>query len=230
MDELSLTLPQKLAIWIIPVVFAITLHEVAHGWIAKLCGDRTAEAQGRLSVNPLHHIDPVGTLLLPGLMLVFSNFVFGWAKPVPVNWGRLRKPRRDIALVAVAGPAANLLMIAFWIVAARLAIVLNMSNVSRPLLFMAAAGIFINAMLMVLNLLPLPPLDGGRIMSSLLPSRLSYKFDKLEPYGFLILLLLMVTNLLSMILGGPLSLVIGISMELAGVPPGVMHLLLKPAG
>lgn len=225
MDELSLL--QKISIWALPVIFAITLHEVAHGWIAKLLGDRTAEQQGRLTLNPLHHIDPVGTLLLPGLMLMFSGFVFGWAKPVPVNWGRLHNPKRDIGLVAIAGPGANLAMIILWIFVARIAILANLASVSRPLLFMAAAGIFINGMLMVLNLLPLPPLDGGRVMSCLLPSHLSYKFDKLEPYGFIILVILMVTNLLSMILGGPLNLVISTAIELAGIPPGVLHMLLS---
>ncbi|CAG0962875.1 hypothetical protein GPROT1_00942 [Gammaproteobacteria bacterium] len=226
MEELSLL--QKISIWALPVVFAITLHEVAHGWVAKLLGDRTAEQQGRLTLNPLYHIDPVGTLLLPGLMMLLpGGFIFGWAKPVPVNWGRLRNPRRDMGLVAIAGPMSNLAMIVLWILLSRLAIVMNLAFVSRPLLFMAAAGILINAMLMLLNLLPLPPLDGGRVMSSLLPSRLSYKYDKLEPYGLIILVVLMVTPILSMVLGGPLGLVIGLSMELAGIPPGVLHLLMK---
>lgn len=222
-----LNIVQKIAIFALPVLFAITLHEVAHGWVAKLLGDRTAESQGRLTLNPLHHIDPVGTLLLPGLMLLFSGFIFGWAKPVPVNWGRLRNPKRDIGLVAVAGPAANLAMIVLWILLARLAILANLAFMSRPLLFMAAAGIYINSMLMVINLLPLPPLDGGRVMSCLLPHRLSYKFDKLEPYGFMILILLMVTRILSMILDLPLSLVISISMDVAGIPTGVLRLLLS---
>jgi len=227
MEDLSLSLLQKISIWALPVVFAITLHEVAHGWVAKLLGDRTAEQQGRLTLNPLNHIDPVGTLLLPGLMLAFSGFIFGWAKPVPVSWGRLRHPKRDMGLVAMAGPAANLAMIILWILLARLAIVLKLGFVSRPLLFMAAAGIFINSMLMLLNLLPIPPLDGGRVMSSLLPSHLSYKYDKLEPYGLIILVLLMVTHALSMILGIPLNLVIGLSLELANIPPPVLSLLLN---
>jgi Zn-dependent protease len=229
MDQLSLL--QKVSIWILPVIFAITLHEVAHGWIAKLLGDRTAEAQGRLTLNPLNHIDPVGTLLVPGIMMLLpGGFIFGWAKPVPVNWGRLHNPKRDTGLVAIAGPAANLLMVVFWILLARLAIALNLVFLSRPLLFMAAAGIFINCMLMLLNLLPLPPLDGGRVMSSLLPSRLAYKFDKIEPYGFMILVLLMVTNALSMILGGPLNLMVSLSMELSGIPFGVLRLLLSSSG
>ncbi len=225
MEELSLL--QKISIWALPVVFAITLHEVAHGWVAKLLGDRTAEQQGRLSLNPLHHIDPVGTLLIPGLMLAFSGFVFGWAKPVPVSWGRLRNPRRDSGLVAIAGPAANFAMIVFWIVISRFAILLKLGMVSRPLLFMAAAGVFINTMLMLLNLLPIPPLDGGRVMSSLLPSHLSYKYDKLEPYGIIILVVLMVTHLLSMILGGPLNLIIKLSLDLGGIPPGILSMLLN---
>jgi Zn-dependent protease len=228
MEELSLL--QKISIWAIPVIFAITLHEVAHGWVAKLLGDRTAEAQGRLTLNPLSHIDPIGTLLIPGLMLLFSGFVFGWAKPVPVNWGRLHNPKRDIGLVAIAGPAANLAMIVFWILVSKLAIALNLAFASRPMLFMAAAGIFINAMLMVINLLPLPPLDGGRVMSCLLPSRLAYKFDKLEPYGFLILVVLMVTHLLGMILGLPLNVVLGVSLSLAGIPSGVLQMLLSSPG
>jgi Zn-dependent protease len=228
MEELSLL--QKIAIWVLPVVFAITLHEVAHGWVAKLLGDRTAEAQGRLTLNPLSHIDPVGTLLVPGVMLLLGGFIFGWARPVPVNWGRLHNPKRDTGLVAIAGPAANLAMIIFWILLARLAIALNLVFLSRPLLFMAAAGIYINSILMILNLLPLPPLDGGRVMSSLLPSQWAYKFDKLEPYGMIILVVLMVTHVLSMILGGPLGLVIDTSRSLAGIPPGVLYLLLSSPG
>lgn len=225
MDQLSIA--QKTVTWALPVLFAITLHEVGHGYVAKLLGDRTAEQQGRLTLNPISHIDPVGTLLLPGVMLLLSGFIFGWAKPVPINWGRLHHPKRDIGLVSLAGPGANLAMIVLWIVIARLALILGVGFVSRPLLFMAAAGIYINSVLMLLNLLPIPPLDGGRVLSSLLPSRWSYKFDKIEPYGFFILVLLMITHTLNAILTGPLNWMIGTSLDLARIPPGVLSMLLN---
>ncbi|MBS1211658.1 MAG: site-2 protease family protein [Proteobacteria bacterium] len=218
----ELTTVGRFAVWALPVLFAITLHEVAHGWVAKLLGDRTAERMGRLSLNPLRHIDPVGTLLVPGLLLVFSQFVFGWAKPVPVDWGKLRRPRRDVGLVAAAGPVANLLMTVLWILVAKLAILLNSGYVSRPMIFMAAAGIFINSALMLLNLLPIPPLDGGRILSSLLSPRWAMKFGAIEPYGFIILVLLIVTNALSMILSAPLNFMLGLALELGGIPPGIL--------
>lgn len=226
----ELTTVGRFAAWVLPVLFAITLHEVAHGWAAKLLGDRTAEQQGRLSLNPLKHIDPVGTLLVPGLLLVFSQFVFGWAKPVPVDWGRLKNPRRDVGLVAAAGPAANLLMTVLWILVAKLAIVINSGSVSRPMIFMAAAGIFINSALMLLNLLPLPPLDGGRILSSLLSPRMAMKFALIEPYGFIILVLMIVTNVLSMILSTPLNLMLGLALQLGGIPPGILFHLFGQTG
>ncbi|MGZ8217692.1 site-2 protease family protein [Methylomagnum sp.] len=221
----ELTTVGRFAIWALPVLFAITLHEVAHGWVAKLLGDKTAEKLGRLSLNPLRHVDPVGTVLLPGLMLVFTNFVFGWAKPVPVDWGKLRRPKRDVGLVAAAGPGSNLLMAVGWIAIARLAILLNFGLVSRPLLFMAAAGIYINIVLMLINLVPIPPLDGGRIMTSLLPPKMAQAFAKIEPYGFIILILLITTHALNAILGGPLSVMLGYSLETAGIPPGVLYQL-----
>lgn len=213
----ELTLVQRFAVWVLPVLFAITLHEVAHGWAAKMLGDRTAERMGRLSLNPIHHIDPIGTLLVPGLLMVLGGIIFGWAKPVPVDFGKLRHPRRDTVLVAVAGPAANLLMTLGWALITRLAHVIDTPFVTVPLSLMGVAGIVINLLLMLLNLLPIPPLDGGRIAAGLLPPRAADKFNKIEPYGFMILLLLMVTGGLSGILALPLQIMQQLMFGIAGL-------------
>ena len=203
MQELIATL----TIWALPVLFAITLHEAAHGYVARYFGDSTAERAGRISLNPLRHIDPVGTILVPGLILAMSSLVgagamlFGWAKPVPVNFGRLRKPKADMLWVAAAGPFANLLMAIGWALLFRLAFAAPDSAYALPLAKMADAGIQINAVLMFLNLVPLPPLDGGRIAVSLLPAGPAYKFAQIEPYGFPILLFLLFTGILGDILG-----------------------------
>ena len=203
MQELIATL----TIWALPVLFAITLHEAAHGYVARYFGDSTAERAGRISLSPLRHIDPVGTVLVPGLILAMSSLagagaiLFGWAKPVPVNFGRLRKPKADMLWVAAAGPFANLLMAIGWALLFKLAFAAPDSAYALPLAKMADAGIQINAVLMFLNLVPLPPLDGGRIAVSLLPAGPAYKFAQIEPYGFPILLLLLFTGILGDILG-----------------------------
>jgi len=192
------TLVQKIIIYSIPVIFAITVHEVAHGWVASKLGDQTARLMGRLTLNPLKHIDPVGTIIVPIVMLMFTPFLLGWAKPVPVDWRNLRRPRRDMAWVAVAGPAANLLMLLFWILFAKLVLLSGPGNSesAMPFIAMALAGIFINIILMVLNLIPVPPLDGSRIVSSLLPPRTAILYNRLEPYGLIIVLILLVTGVL----------------------------------
>jgi Zn-dependent protease len=183
---------QTIALAAIPVLFAITLHEAAHGYVARHFGDMTAYAQGRISLNPLRHIDPVGTILLPLLTLFVGGILFGWAKPVPVNFGALRHPKKDMLWVALAGPAANLVMALFWGAMIKVALIFPDSYFAEPLIGMAQFGVTINAILMVLNLLPLPPLDGGRVAISLLPHRQAFQLAKVEPYGMVILILLAV--------------------------------------
>ena len=223
-------LVQTVAIYAIPVLFAITLHEAAHGYVARHFGDMTAHAQGRISLNPLRHIDPVGTIVVPLLFLLFSPYLFGWAKPVPVNYSALRNPRSDMAWVAAAGPAANLLMAVLWAVVLRLGIgmtdraaawtelaqlhgsggmvsaaISQGSGAAEFVVGVAAAGVMVNLVLMLLNLLPIPPLDGGRVVTSLLPRRAAGRFAKLETWGVPLLVLLMLipvagSNILSLIL------------------------------
>ncbi|HET9122080.1 MAG TPA: site-2 protease family protein [Acidiferrobacteraceae bacterium] len=194
----SLTELQTLSVAVLPILFAVTVHEVAHGWVAKRLGDPTAQRLGRLTLNPLRHIDPVGTVAVPLLLFLTTGFVFGWAKPVPVTWDNLRHPRRDMALVALAGPGANLLMAVLWAAVERSAQALpaGASWAAVPLYYMGLSGIAVNAVLMVLNLLPVPPLDGGRVVAGLLPGRLSWQFSRIEPFGLLILGMLMLSGLL----------------------------------
>jgi Zn-dependent protease len=186
-------------IWAPPVILAITVHEMGHGWMARRLGDPTAERLGRLSPNPLRHLDPIGSILVPGLLyLTKAGFLFGWAKPVPVDWRNFRRPRHDMALVAVAGPGANLLMLLGWVGAFWLALIVGpiVPPLGHLLISMGQAGIIINSVLIALNLLPLPPLDGSRILTALLPLDLAIKYNRLEPYGLIIVVLLMMTGLL----------------------------------
>lgn len=196
---MELSLIQKIIIYAPPVIFAITVHEAAHGYAAKYFGDMTAYQAGRISLNPLKHIDPFGTILLPAMTILLGGILFGWAKPVPVNFSRLRHPKKDMLWVAAAGPASNFVMALFW----ALVLKLTMDSplfMAEPLSLMAKAGIGINIVLMVLNLLPLPPLDGGRIAVSLLPMHLATPFVQIERFGFIILLVLLFTGVLSLIL------------------------------
>ena len=191
MAEMSLI--QTLVVWTPPVLLAVTLHEVAHGWVARALGDDTAETLGRLSFNPLKHVDPVGTVLVPGLLYVLAGIVFGWAKPVPVNWDKLRNPRRDMALVAVAGPLANVVMLLAWAAVAKF----GLSYGQDYFVTTGLAGIMINAVLIALNLLPVPPLDGSRVVSALLPAEMALQYGRIEPYGLIILLVLIGSGALS---------------------------------
>lgn len=194
---------ELIILYAIPVIFAITVHEVAHGWVAKKLGDPTAERLGRLTLNPLKHIDPIGTVVLPGLLILLgSKFIFGWAKPVPITWQNLKNQRRDIALVAAAGPGSNFLMALFWALVLKLTIVFTAqdSHVFYALTTMAQAGVIVNLILMVLNLVPLPPLDGSRIVTSFLSPKAGYYYNRVEPYGFYILLALLFTGILFKVL------------------------------
>ncbi len=223
MDELNLL--QRIAVWLLPVLFAITVHETAHGWMAKQLGDRTAERLGRLTLNPIRHIDPLGTVVVPGLLLTFGGFLFGWAKPVPVTWSNLKRPRRDMALVAAAGPGANLLMALIWAGVVRLGTLLS-GDAALFVVLVGAAGIYINTILMVLYLLPLPPLDGGRVIGGVLPPRAGLLLDRIEPYGIFILLGLILTGVLGQILWPVVALLLDWIGAGAGLPPQLFHLLL----
>lgn len=192
---------QAITVYALPVIFGITLHEAAHGYVARMFGDPTAWQAGRISLNPIRHVDPVGTIVVP-LVLLFSTklfggsgLLFGWAKPVPVDWSRLRNPKRDMAWVALAGPASNLVMAILWAITLRL-LAETGASASDFWARMAIAGVQVNLILMALNLVPLPPLDGGRIVCSILPNRMAYQYSRIEPYGILILILLMMTGML----------------------------------
>ncbi len=204
MDQQLIT---NILMWIVPLSLAIILHEVAHGWMANKLGDPTAKNLGRLTLNPISHIDPIGTLLVPGmLMLSGSPFLFGWAKPVPVMFNRLRNPRTDMIWVALAGPGANLLMVIFWAIMAKIfiATIALDSSSFQFLIGVAQKGVIINLVLMIFNLLPMLPLDGGRVLHGLLPRELGDKFAITERYGMLIVVGLLATGLISKIISPPI--------------------------
>lgn len=230
---MSFNMAQQVSVWLLPVLFAITVHEVAHGWVARKLGDPTAMMMGRLTLNPFKHIDPVGTVLVPLILLLLpGGFIFGWAKPVPVTWKNLRNPKKDMALVAIAGPAANLLMAIFWAIILKIGILLSVQGDPNSM-FLAAigiAGIFINAILMMLNLIPLPPLDGGRVLVSLLPGPLAWKVSRLEPYGFFILVALLATGILGAIIGPPILWLIATLSEMTGLSTVSMNMILRALG
>jgi Zn-dependent protease len=214
----ELTLLQRIVVWFLPVVFAITVHEVAHGWVAKKYGDNTAFMLGRLTLNPIKHTDLVGTIILPGLLLLTgTGFIFGWAKPVPVDVRNFKNPRHDMAIVALAGPLANLSMAIGWALLARLGVIIDTDFISLPLIYTGIAGISINLVLALINLLPIPPLDGSRILTGILPDKLAWQYNQLERFGFIILLILLYTQILGAILAYPMFVAQKVFFSIAGL-------------
>ena len=214
----ELTTIQRIVVWVLPVIFAITVHEVAHGWVAKKKGDNTAFMLGRLTLNPIKHIDIVETIIVPGLLLITgTGMIFGWAKPVPVNTRNFKNMKKDMALVAVAGPVSNLIMAIAWALIARLGIILDSEAVSLPLIYTGIAGISINLVLALLNLIPIPPLDGSRIITAFLPNKIAWQYNQLERYGFFFLIALVYTGGLSYILGYPMAIAQQIFFSIAGL-------------
>jgi Zn-dependent protease len=226
----ALSLPQLIAVFAVPGIFAITLHEVAHGWMARYFGDRTAELLGRLSLNPLKHVDPIGTVVVPIVLLLMQGWIFGWARPVPVASRNFKEPRRHMAIVAAAGPLSNLAMACAWVLVARVALMFGgaQGGLVAPLVYaMGLAGLYVNVLLATVNLLPIPPLDGGRVLNGFLPPRISDKFERLEPFGLVILLLLLWRGWLSPVLSPVVGTLLVSLTSLAGVPLGDLQLILQ---
>ena len=219
MPVYELSLLEKIVVAAVPIIFAITVHEVAHGWVASRLGDPTARDAGRLTLNPVKHIDPLGTVVVPLVMIVLTPFAFGWAKPVPVDWRNLKQPRRDMALVAAAGPGANVVMLLFWtlLLSALFTPGAAVSWQENLLMEMAKVGVIINIVLIALNLLPLPPLDGSRIVTAFLSPAAAQKYNTLERWGLPILILLIFTGVLGKILHPLIGFMLGgVNILLAG--------------
>ena len=215
----DLTLIQQITVWTLPVLFAITLHEVAHGWMASKLGDQTARMLGRLTLNPFKHIDPIGTIIVPAALLTLTGFVFGWAKAVPVDSRNFKNPRKDMAWVAIAGPAANFIMALVWAFIAKIGMMLASSSpsIGEFLIYSGTAGITINLILMLLNLLPVPPLDGSRIIAAFMPKKLAWQFGQLDRFGFIILIILLLTGLLQTVLIEPFEIIRLLFLQFAGL-------------
>jgi Zn-dependent protease len=219
----SLTIVQTLAVWLLPVIFAITFREIARGYAARALGDNTATQLKQLSLNPLNHVDPVGTLLIPGIILVaramgMNMFLIGWAKPIPIDWRQFKNPRRDLAIVAAVGPLTNFaLAILFAFILKFAAMTGSDEGVAYGLQLMGQAGIAINLSLMIINLLPLPPLDGGRMLQGLLPPHAAYQLSKVEPYTSIIVLLLLITGVLGALLQIPYGLALLLLRAVVGI-------------
>jgi Zn-dependent protease len=218
---------QQIAVYALPVLLAITLHEAAHGYVARSLGDLTAHRAGRITLNPLRHVDPVGTVLVPAAMLLAAGFLFGWARPVPVNFAALRSPKRDMFWVAAAGPASNLAMALVWTALLAFGAALMPPAAAEWFVKVCAAGMLVNVILAILNLLPLPPLDGGRIAVSLLPPGLAGHYARVEPYGLLILIALLLTGLLGAIVWPPIRYTMTALCALFGLSPHEVDAILR---
>lgn len=224
-----LNLPVRILLWAVPVIFAVSVHEIAHGLVAGYFGDNTARRLGRLSLNPFRHVDPIGSIVVPGVLLWISGFVFGWARPVPVNVQNLNNPGLDMIFVAAAGPFANLLMSLFWAFVMKLGVWVSASLPAAGvvMVYLGAAGVFINAAIMMLNLLPLPPLDGGRILTGLMPDRVARLLIRIEPWGFPILLVMIIAGLAGKLIWPMMVVGMAVATHLADIPVDLLTTALR---